>query len=80
MPRAVILALTLVFLASTAALLLAWRHGRQDPRPEHLTDHDIALLARRGDLIRAMRWYRSVHGGSAKAAKAAVLQLAASKE
>lgn len=71
-----VIAIGLVVLGVAVAVAIARWNGRRDPLPEKLTDDDIASAARSGDTTRALRWYRSVHGGGLKAAKEAVGKLA----
>ncbi|MEM7770284.1 MAG: hypothetical protein AAGA75_21650 [Cyanobacteria bacterium P01_E01_bin.6] len=43
--------------------------------PDHISDEDIRQAAQEGQKIRAIRLYRTLHGSSLKAAKAAVEEM-----
>jgi hypothetical protein len=66
------------FVAAVAvAVGYALHQRRVDPMPPGASDRDIARIARDGDGLRAIRWYRTVHGGGIKEAKEAVERMAA---
>jgi hypothetical protein len=48
-----------------------------DPDPPNLTEEDVMKAVQAGDTIRAMRYYRAVHGGTPKNAKSRVESLMA---
>lgn len=56
-----------VVVALTTSLVLSWWDSRNDPPV--ITDREIIREARAGNTGRAIRWYRTLHGGGIKEAK-----------
>lgn len=43
-----------------------------EPPPENISDDDIREIARNGEKIKAIKWYRDLHGVDLRTAKDAV--------
>ena len=54
--------------------LIVWRQSAspQDDLPESISDEDILAVAKKGNKIQAIKWYRAHHGTDLGTAKAAV--------
>jgi ribosomal protein L7/L12 len=61
-----------VGLGLAVLFILIMAGSNPEPPPENVTDDDIRELAKSGEKIKAIKWYRGLHGADLKSAKEAV--------
>jgi large subunit ribosomal protein L7/L12 len=66
-----------VGVAVVVGLVIVFGRGSSSPTnlPENATDDDILALAKDGKKIKAIKWYRALHGVGLKEAKDAVEEM-----
>ena len=63
--------ITIGIFIGVAAILIVQQSSLPDP-PENVTDEDIRKVARLGQKLQAIKWYKSLHNVGLKDAKEAV--------